>query len=131
DRLHQLVREVYPAMIRAESVLQTSLQNGNPVIHPAVTVLNAALIERTSGGFMFYEEGVTPAVGRLIEAVDRERMAIAAALGVTIQSEPQLGVHQGYMTEANYSTGYSQAPGFRGIAAQDRLDNRYLTEDVG
>ena len=58
-------------------------------------------------------------------------MAIAAALGVTILSEPQLGVHQGYMTEANYSTGYSQAPGFRGIAAQDRLDNRYLTEDVG
>jgi opine dehydrogenase len=107
------------------------LQNGNPVIHPAVTLLNAGLIERTDGGFLFYEEGVTEAVGRAIEAVDRERLAIAAALGVRIMSEPDLGVVQGYMREANYSTGYSTAPGFLGIGAQSQLDNRYLTEDVG
>ena len=35
------------------------------------------------------------------------------------------------MVEENYSTGYSAAPGFRGIRAQSKLDNRYLTEDVG
>ena len=35
------------------------------------------------------------------------------------------------MTEANYTTGYSKAPGFLGIGAQDTLENRYLTEDVG
>ena len=35
------------------------------------------------------------------------------------------------MREANYSTGYSTAPGFLGIGAQSQLDNRYLTEDVG
>ena len=35
------------------------------------------------------------------------------------------------MLEQNYSTGYSTAPGFLGIAAQSRLDHRYLTEDVG
>ena len=38
---------------------------------------------------------------------------------------------QGYMIEDNYDTGYSTAPGFRGIRAQSQLDNRYLTEDVG
>ena len=42
-----------------------------------------------------------------------------------------MGVLQGYMVEENYSTGYSQAPGFRGIRARAKLDNRYLTEDVG
>ena len=35
------------------------------------------------------------------------------------------------MREENYSTGYSTAPGFLGIAAQPQLDHRYLTEDVG
>ena len=69
--------------------------------------------------------------GRVIEAVDRERLAIAGALGVRVLSEPDLGVLQGYMREANYSTGYSTAPGFLGIGAQSQLDNRYLTEDVG
>ena len=131
DPLHDLVKEVWPAVEKAESVFQTTLQNGNPVIHPAVTLLNAALLERTGGDFLFYEEGVTEGVGRLIEAVDLERQALAARLGVTILSEPALGVKQGYMLEENYSTGYSTAPGFLGIGAQSELDHRYLTEDVG
>lgn len=66
-----------------------------------------------------------------MQGVDRERLAIADALGVSILSEPELGVKQGYMAEANYTTGYSAAPGFKGIKAQDQLDNRYLTEDAG
>ena len=131
DRLYELVKDVWPAVEKAESVFQTTLQNGNPVIHPAVTLLNAALLERTGGDFLFYEEGVTESVGRMIEAVDNERLAIAAALGVTIESEPEIGIRQGYMTENNYSTAYSKAPGFLGIKAQPQLDHRYLTEDVG
>jgi len=122
---------VWPAVAKAESVMQTTLQNGNPVIHPAVTLLNTALLERTGGDFLFYEEGVTEGVGRLIEAVDRERLAIAAALGVMVLSEPAIGVRQGYMRQEDYSTGYSTAPGFLGIRAQNELDHRYLTEDVG
>jgi opine dehydrogenase len=129
--LHAVLSEVYPGITAAESVLLTTLQNGNPVIHPAVTLLNAALIERTGGAFDFYEQGVTASVGRLIEAVDSERLALGAALGVTVQSDPEMGIVQGYMVEENYSTGYSAAPGFRGIRAQSKLDNRYLTEDVG
>ena len=131
DRLYDLVKDVWPAVEKADSVLQTTLQNGNPVIHPAVTLLNAGLLERTGGDFLFYEDGVTEGVGRLIEAVDAERQAIARALGVTVLSEPAIGVKQGYMLEENYSTGYSTAPGFLGIGAQPQLDHRYLTEDVG
>src|SRR3954453_17904654 len=111
--LLSMIEDVYPAAESADGVWQTTLQNGNPVIHPAVTLLNAGLIERTEGGFLFYEEGITEGVGRAIEAVDRERLAIASALGVKVLSEPQLGVIQGYMTEENYATGYSKAPGFR------------------
>jgi opine dehydrogenase len=130
-RLVSLLADVYPGVHAADSVLQTALQNGNPVIHPAVTLLNAARIERTAGDFLFYEEGVTPGVGRLIEGVDRERLALASRLGLTVTSEPQTGIAQGYMVEDNYSTGYSTAPGFLGIHAQSELDHRYLTEDVG
>ena len=129
--LHSTLHEVYPGIEAADSVFQTTLQNGNPLIHPAVTLLNAGLIERTGGAFDFYWDGVTEAVGRLIEGLDRERLALADALGVSVLSEPALGVLQGYMEEENYSTGYSTAPGFEGIRAQSQLDNRYFTEDVG
>ena len=125
------IRDVYPAIASARNVLQTSLQNGNPVIHPVITLLNTALIERTKGDFLFYEEGVTPAVGRLIRAIDQERIAIGQALNTDVIPEPELGYLQGYMAEPTYDRGYSEAPGFRGIKAQSSLDHRYFHEDVG
>ncbi len=125
------VRDVYPTMSAAKNILQTSLQNGNPVIHPAITLMNVALIERTKGDFDFYHEGVTPAVGRLIEAVDKERIAIGKKLGVDVIPDPELGVMQGYMLEATYDKGFNTAPGFAGVKAQSSLDYRYFNEDVG
>ena len=101
------------------------------MIHPAVSLCNVALIERTGGDFLFYEEGVTDGVGRVIEAVDTERLAIADALGVSVLRDPELGIAQGYQAVNNYSTGYSQAPGFKGIKAQSQLDYRYFNEDAG
>jgi len=131
DYVLKQVRDVYPAMSAAKNILQTSLQNGNPVIHPPITLMNVALIERTRGNFEFYHEGVTPAVGRLIEAVDKERIAIGKTLGVDIIPDPELGVIQGYMTEATYDSGFITSPGFAGVKAQTSLDYRYFNEDVG
>ncbi len=131
ERVFDVLSSVHTEMQKADNVLQTTLQNGNPVIHPAVSLCNVALIERTAGDFLFYEEGVTDGVGRVIEAVDTERMAIAEALGVTVLRDPELGIAQGYQAVNNYSTGYSQAPGFTGIKAQPQLDYRYFNEDAG
>lgn len=127
----ELIADVYPGMEPAQSVLQTSLQNANPIIHPAVTLSNAARIEMTGGDFLFYEDGVSDSVGRLIEALDNERIAIGRKLGISILPDPEMGVRQGYMLDANYGSGYRNAPGFRGIGAQPQLDHRYLNEDVG
>ena len=131
DTVLEQVRDVYPAMSAAKNILQTSLQNGNPVLHPTITLLNVALIERTVGDFDFYHQGVTPAVGRLIEAVDKERIAIGKKLNVEVIPDPEIGVMQGYMTEATYDTGFVSSPGFEGVKAQSSLDYRYFNEDVG
>ena len=131
DRVLAMLQQVYPGMDKAKNVLQTMLQNANPVIHPTVTLLNAGLIERTHGDFLFYEEGVTPAVGKLLKAVDTERIRLGEKLGVDLMMDAKMGVIQGYMTDDSYETGYATAPGFRGIKAQSQLDHRYLNEDVG
>ena len=125
------IADVYPSMESAKNVMQTSLQNANPIIHPAVTLANAARIEGTGGDFLFYEEGVSDATGRLIEALDKERIAIGAAMGIEVIPDPQMGMRQGYMLADNYGEGYRKAPGFLGIGAQPSLDHRYLNEDVG
>lgn len=127
----KLVSDVYPGMEAARSVLQTSLQNANPIIHPAVTLANAARIEGTGGDFLFYEEGVSDATGRLIEALDEERIAIGERLGIEVLPDPKMGMRQGYMLADDYGAAYREAPGFLGIGAQPQLDHRYLNEDVG
>jgi len=101
------------------------------MIHPAISMCSAAQIERTGGDLLFYEEGCTPGVARLMEAVDSERVALGAALGLSIARDPDVGFDQGYMSEKTYYPGYMTAPGFRGIKAQPQLDHRYFNEDAG
>ncbi|WP_313339545.1 NAD/NADP octopine/nopaline dehydrogenase family protein [Sedimentibacter sp.] len=131
DEIYGVLAPVFNTIKKAENVLKTTLQNANPVIHPAVSLLNAALIERTNGEFYFYEEGVTQSVGRLMKAVDEERIKIGKKLGITVIPDPILGMEQGYQAEPTYDTGYSEAPGFKGIKAQPSLDYRYFNEDAG
>lgn len=130
-RLTELLSTVWPGFEPADSALQTTIQNGNPVIHPAIMLLNASRIENTQGDFLFYTEGVTPASARLIEAVDEERIAVGAALGVSIVPDPVMGHRQGYMGDPSYLTGYSHGAGFAASQAPSTLDFRYLVEDVG
>lgn len=131
EAIYKQFKSVYSCTEIADNFFQTILQNANPVIHPVVTLLNAGRIESTHGDFFFYEDGVMPGVGRLMKSVDDERIAIGKALGVTILPDPELGIKQGYMVSSDYETGYSSAPGFKGIKAQSKLDHRYLNEDVG
>lgn len=130
DKALEAFRAVYPCTQKAKNVFQTMLQNANPVIHPSVMLMNAGTIQRGED-LLFYEEGVTPAVGKLIKAVDADRLKIAEKLGVNIIPDGELGVLQGYMTDPSYEYGYASAPGFKGIAAPNTLDYRYLNEDVG
>lgn len=124
------LHDVWPQAEAAANVLQTTLQNGNPVLHPAIMLLNASRIENTGGDFLFYTDGVTPASARLMAAVDAERIALGQALGVRIVPDPELGVRQGYLSEATWLTGYNQGIGFATSQAPSTLDFRYLTEDV-
>ena len=131
DEVIAELNDVYPCFEPAKSVLQTTLQNANPIIHPAVSLANAARIDTKDKDFLFYEEGVSDATGRLIEAMDHERIAIGKKLGLEILPDPVIGMRQGYMTADNYGEAYRNAPGFKGILAQPQLDHRYLNEDVG
>jgi len=78
----ETVCKAYPQFIPAPNVLHTSLDNMGAIFHPALTLLNASWIESTKGNFQFYIDGVTRSSGHVLEVLDRERLTIAAALGV-------------------------------------------------
>lgn len=80
---------------------------------------------------LFYLEGVSPAVARVIEKLDNERMALLRALGYPAQPDPVTSVEQGYAASTDYFECYSKGPGYRGFASPDTLDHRFFHEDMG
>ncbi len=79
------LQRLLPSLVPVSSVLETSLCNFNAVVHPPVVMLNAAPID-SHRPFLFYRDGVTPAVVRLIAAFDFERQALMRALGISGES---------------------------------------------
>jgi opine dehydrogenase len=122
---------LYPGLVRAQSVLEAGLNNANPVIHPAIAMLNAARIENEGERTFFYGDGVSPTVARLIQKLDEERMALLRALGYPAQSDPMTSVEQGYASSTDYFACYKNGPGFKAFRNPNTLDNRYFHEDIG
>jgi len=122
---------MYPGLVRGGSVLEAALNCANPVIHPPITLMNAGRIENEGSAMGFYRDGVSPAVARIIEQLDEERMALLQALGYAAQSDPVTSVEQGYAESTDYYECYCHGPIYRQIASPDSLDNRFIHEDIG
>ena len=125
-----VIQKALPQFVPGDNVLKTSLDNIGAVFHPAITILNAGRIEDTHGDFEYYVEGVTPAVAAVLEAIDKERVAVAAALGVRAHTAREW-LYLAY--DAAGKTLYDAMKanvGYRGIKAPATVDHRYISEDV-
>jgi opine dehydrogenase len=130
DEAISTLHKVYPQFIPAKNVLHTSLNNMGAIFHPALSLLNAGWIEATHGDFEFYMDGVTPATARVLRALDRERVTVAAAVGVRAQTaEEWLNRAYGAKGESLYHAMHANS-GYKGIKAPNRLQHRYISEDV-
>ncbi len=124
------LNEWYPQFTAASSTLETSFSNVGAVIHPAITLLNAARIENDQGRFEFYMDGISPRVAGVLEAVDRERKAVAALLGVEVPSLVEWLASAYRATGSDLFEAVRANEGYRGITAPSTLEHRYILEDV-
>jgi opine dehydrogenase len=100
------------------------------VFHPALTLLNAGWIEHTQGEYQFYIDGVTPAIARILERVDRERITVAMAMGVRAQSATEWLARAYSAHGDNLYDAIHANPGYQGINAPRSIYHRYIFEDV-
>lgn len=127
---------LYPEIVLRSSVLETALTNINAVFHPPGMLMNTGWIQATDGNFLFYYEGMTEGVGRVTASLDRERMAIAQALGIPAVSFLETFLKAGLTTQGAFESGSiaracrESAPN-RTIKSPPSLDHRYIHEDVG
>ena len=137
------LQEVYPAITPATDVLEAAINNPNPIVHPAATLLSVTRIEYSAGEFYLYREAMTPAVARVYEALERERLAILDRLGLKLYHYAGLdarGYNLGETVEEcrerilNTSMDAAFGPGSIEVGRQMKgpasMQDRYVTEDV-
>jgi len=137
------LRQFYPTIIPAKDVLEAAINNPNPIVHPAATLLSATRIEHSKGEFYLYAEGMTPAVARTYESLNEERLSICKVMGYRLHHWDNLefkGYNLGETEEeCRYrilNTSMDAAFGKDGIYAgikmkgPEHLRDRFITEDV-
>lgn len=124
-----LVRQAYPQFIPGDNVFKTSFNNIGVVFHPAIMMLNAGWVEDPAD-FEFYHQGATPSVATVLEALDAERVAVAAALGLHAVTAREWLYLAYDAVGKDLREAMRANPGYRGIVAPHRTEMRYITEDV-
>src|SRR3954470_11763310 len=80
DEAIAVIREAYPSVHGCGDALSAALMNAGPIIHPPLIVMNAAPLEHFPR-WDIHNEGTQPAVRRVTDALDAERIAVREALG--------------------------------------------------
>ncbi|WCR10531.1 NAD/NADP octopine/nopaline dehydrogenase family protein [Paracoccus stylophorae] len=130
DEALELCRDLFGDRFQPrDGLLAISLSNLNPQNHMGIALANITRMER--GETWSQGQNVTPAVGRLLERLDLERLSIARALDLevrTIFEHFHLSFHVpvASISEMNQQM-HAQGNGGTGPAT---ADSRYVTEDV-
>lgn len=102
----------------------------NPIVHPAGVLMNAGRIEYSRGEFYFYEEGVSPGVVRVMEALDAERRAVGAVLGLDLLPVAEAFHAAGFGPKGDLWAAINGSRMLTALRAPGSLHTRWLSEDV-
>ena len=75
-----VIRQAYPSVEDCGDGLSGALMNAGPIIHPPLILMNAGPIEHFDH-WDIHNEGTQPAIRRVTDRLDAERVAVREALG--------------------------------------------------
>jgi opine dehydrogenase len=115
--------------VQRDGLLAIALSNLNPQNHLGIALLNLTRMER--GEQWSQGQNITPTVGRLIEALDEERLAIAKIFGLSVRTVKEhfsLSFHVPIASVSDMNQEmHRQGRGGLGPAS---VNSRYVLEDV-
>jgi opine dehydrogenase len=130
-RVLDMVRPFYPQLKDQGNIFRVALDNVNFVLHPSILLLNSGWAENTRGNWIFYKEGVSPGVIRVVTDIDAERLSIGKAAGLKLT--PVYELLKKFYTVPGQNDLISllqHNPAYQNIKAPPVLDYRYFNEDI-
>lgn len=125
-----LASELFGDCFVAQSdALAIALSNVNPISHVPLALANLSRIEAAEAWTQY--DRMTGSTARMIEALDAERLAVAASFGLTVRSIHEHFHHSFSVPMASLDAQSRAVHANRGsVAGPTSLTTRYLTEDV-
>ncbi len=132
DEIVSICRQLYDKLVVAKNIWQTTLENGNPEVHPGPSLLNAGRIEYSNGEFWLYKEGITKHTANIIKAVEQERIALGKAFGFDVDGAIQGRYERGYFStnKGEIHELFNNSEVFTAIKGPLSVTSRYLIEDI-
>ena len=125
------LKRFFPRMEEGPSVLATALNNPNPTVHPAASILNVGRIQYSGGDFYLYREGLTPAVGEAIRKVYDESAAVARAYGIELLAYQEEDFHTtASVMGAEFESPRDTLAVIAKVKGPSSLKDRYFAEDI-
>ncbi len=126
----ELVQRFFPQVERATNLVQRGLTDFGALVHPLTVIVNASRVDRGES-FLFYVDGFTPRTAALVEALEAEFQAIAAAYGSSlISARNLLDRYYGCDASGTLLNAMRTVPNYQTSVSPTELDHRYLREDV-
>ena len=129
ERVMEVMGSIFPQLYPVSSVLETSLNQANPISHGPLALFNITRIENEED-FLLFGTGATKRVTHFMEKIDQERVAVIRACGLPAPTElemlnsfwpqPQKSIYDVLHNTKAYSV--TKGP--------KSLDHRYFTEDL-
>lgn len=80
EHAFHILKQAYPSVEPIEDGLSGALMNAGPIIHPPLIMMNAGPLEHFEA-WDIHNEGTQPAIRRVTNQLDAERMRVREALG--------------------------------------------------
>lgn len=128
-----LVKEIYDCCVPARDVLHTTLENGNPEVHPGPCLMNAGRIDYSKGEFYFYKEGITEHTLNILHGVEKERMEIGKAFGLSLEDAITSRSNRGYFDKTisnDLQYLFNTSPVYSVLKGPASVHGRYFVEDI-
>ena len=121
--------DIFPQFDPTDNYLAVTLNNIGMLLHPAISLLNAGMID-FGKNFKFYREGATSKVCKILEWVEFEVNEIFKKLGLK-QFRYYKWAKKAYGVDATSTfEALQKVEAYNDINAPDKLITRYFTEDV-
>ena len=129
DCVINILADVFPNLIKADSFLDTSFSNIGAIFHPTIFLLNKERIIRKEK-FNFYTDGLTKQIAHYIEKIDFEFKSIATAIGVnSLSVRDWLNSRYGLPQSTIYEM-IKFNPTYKDILAPTTINHRYVWDDI-